>query len=293
MFAFLNKYGYFCHQKTHFLGLIVTQNTMGESVYLSKNLTSDQLLFMKKLEEEEILYFNMADIEKRVGHHWNNLNEVLENLIHKKLLLRLEKGKYTRFEFQDRNVLASFIADGGVIAYWSALHEHGLTDRFANTLFVKTTKRKTSKKLFNTPVKFVTVDPRKMVGNNTQGYGDKSYLITDQEATLLDCFDLHRYAGEWSDLLRAFHQAPLDGHKLTQYALAYKNLSVFKRMGYLAELLDKKGLENFVGIAQTHLGKEYTLFDPTGADSGKYLGKWKLRMNLSEEQILDIVENPY
>ncbi|MEO6132642.1 MAG: type IV toxin-antitoxin system AbiEi family antitoxin [Saprospiraceae bacterium] len=266
---------------------------MGESVYLSKNLTADQLQFMRVIEEHEVLYFDMARIEAQVGHRWGNLNEVLENLVHKKLLLRLERGKYTRTEFQDRNVLTSFISDGGVISYWSALHQHGLTDRFPNTLFVKTPKRKKSKKLLNTPIRFVTVTPRKMVGRFNVGYGDKSYPMTDTEATILDCFDHHRYAGEWSDLLRAFHQASMDGHQLTKYALAYQNLSAFKRLGYLAELLDKKGLENFIEIAQNHLGKEYTLFDPTGPDNGKYLGRWKLRLNLTEEQILNIIENLY
>lgn len=286
-------YGYLCHHKTHFLGLIVTLITMGESVYLSKNLTSDQLLFMKKLEEEEILYFNMADIENRLSHHWENLNEVLENLVHKNLLLRLERGKYTRTEFQDRNVLASFISDGGMISYWSALHQHGLTDRFPNTVFVKTIRRKTSKRLLNTPVRFVTVHPRKMLGMMHIGFGDKSYPMTDIEATLVDCFDHHRYAGEWSDLIRAFHQADIDGYILSNYLTVYGNLSAFKRMGYLTELLEKKEIDNFIEVAQQHLGMEYTLFDPTGPDTGKYLGRWKLRLNLTEEQVHEIVANPY
>ncbi len=266
---------------------------MGESVYLSKNLTTDQLLFMRMLEEHEVLYFKMAEIETQLGQQWGNLNEVLENLVQKQLLLRLERGKYTRTEFQDRNVLASFISESGIISFWSALHQHGLTDRFPNTIFVKTTRRKRSNSLLNTPVRFVTVHPRKMLGIINIGYGDKSYPMTDIEATLVDCFDHHQYGGEWSDLLRAFHQAKINGHVLTKYLTKYQNLSAFKRMGYLAELLQKEEMSNFIGIAQLHLGKEYTLFDPTGPDTGKYIGRWKLRLNLTEDQILNIIENPY
>lgn len=276
------------------MGLFVTQLAMGDSVYLSKNLTPEQLRFMKLLDEQELLYFRMHEIEQQLGTTFNNLNEVLENLVQKQLLRRLEKGKYCRFDFTDTHVLASFVSQGGVLAYWSALHLHGLTERFPNKEFIKTSQRKRATKLFGTPVQFVTVKPYKLQeGNMKQGYGDKAYPMTNVEMTFIDCFDQPRYAGDWPDLLQAFHQASLDPQKLIRYAQAYQNIALIKRMGYLVELFQKKDLQDFISFAQKQVNQKYMLFEPGGPNEGKFNNRWKLRMNMSESTILDIANSPY
>lgn len=267
---------------------------MGESVYISKNLTAEQLRFMKLLDEHELLYFRMEEIEQQLGTTFENLNEVLENLAEKQLLKRLEKGKYCRIDFTDIHVLASFVSRGGVVAYWSALHLHGLTERFPNKEFIKTTQRKKPAIIWGTPVQFVTVKPYKLKdGNIRQGYGDKVYRITDVEMTLVDCFDQPRYAGDWPDLLKAFHQAELDTEKLIKYAHVYQNIALIKRMGYLAETLRRETLKDFIEYAQTQVNQKYTLFEPGGPDKGEFNNRWKLRMNMTESTILDLVNSPY
>lgn len=267
---------------------------MGDSVYLSKNLTPEQLRFMKLLDEQELLYFRMHEIEQQLGTTFDNLNEVLENLVQKQLLRRLEKGKYCRFDFTDTHVLASFVSQGSVVAYWSALHLHGLTQRFPNKEFIKTSQRKRATKLFGTLVHFVTVKPYKLQeGNMKQGYGDKAYPMTNVEMTFIDCFDQPRYAGDWPDLLQAFHQASLDPQKLIWYAQAYQNIALIKRMGYLVELFQKKGLQDFISFAQKQVNQKYMLFEPGGPNEGKFNNRWKLRMNMTESAILDIANSPY
>ncbi len=266
---------------------------MAKSTYISTNLTEDQISFLRELDENEILYFSLDDISSRLGQHISNLNEIVENLHHKGLLDRIENGEYTRPHYHDAHVLGSFISRGGVIAYWTALHQHGLTDRFPNMVFIKTTLRKRNTSIFGTKLQFVTVHPRKMVGITWEGYGDKRYPWTDLEATIMDCFDQPRYAGDWPDLLRAFHQANMDGDKLIAYAKTYDNIAVTKRMGYLAALLEKKELNAFVAFALSIVRQKYSLFEPGGPDVGMFNKVWKLRMNVSEQDILDIIQSPY
>ncbi len=266
---------------------------MAKSTYISTHLTDDQISFLRLLDENEIIYFSLNDIVSRLGIQVSNINELAENLYHKGILDRVELGTYTRSQYHDPFVLGSFISQGGVVGYWSALHLHGLTERFPNTVFIKTIHRKRSDFLFGTKVQFVTVLPRKMVGKTWEGYGDKRYPLTGKEATLLDCFDQPRYGGDWPDVIRAFHRAVLDAEKLTQYAKAYNNLSVIKRMGYLASLFEKKELQPFVEYALMQVRQKYTLFEPGGPGEGTHNTQWKLRMNVSEEAILDIVEDPY
>lgn len=256
-------------------------------------MTEDQISFLRDLDEKEILYFSLEDISSRLGRPVDNLNEIVENLSHKGLLDRIEYGDYTRSNFHDAHVLGSFISRGGVIAYWTALHQHGLTDRFPNKVFVKTTLRKRNTSIFGTKLQFVTVHPRKMVGIIWEGYGDKRYPWTDLEVTMLDCFDQPRYAGDWPDLIRAFHQATMDGDKLTSYAKVYQNQAVIKRMGYLASLLEKKELKTFIAFALSTVREKYSLFEPGGPDEGAFVKQWKLRMNVSEQDILEIINSPY
>src|SRR6218665_1903191 len=88
---------------------------------LSINLTQKQLEFLKLLDYHEIDIFTIYGIEKV-----KDLNEILENLVHKELLARIEKGKYCRHNFKDHLVISNYLADDGVIAYWSALNSQAL-----------------------------------------------------------------------------------------------------------------------------------------------------------------------
>ncbi len=266
---------------------------MADSVYKSKNLTGEQLYFLKRIEEEEVLYFQINEIEEELGESYTNLNEILENLVEKEMLFRLEKGKYCKANYSDIHVLASFISNGGAIAYWNALHIYNLTDRFPNKVFVKTNYRKRNTTIFGSSIQFVYTKPEKRIGTIQMGYGQDSYTLTDMEATLIDCFDQPRYAGDWPDLLRAFYQADLNSEKMIEYTKAYQNQSLIKRMGYLAELFNKKKLMNFVDFAKTQTGERYILLEPGSSDKGAFIKTWKIRLNISEKSIGQIIESSY
>ena len=121
---------------------------MADSGYISANLTQVQLHFMHLLEENELELFSFSDIENQLGYKFENLNEVLENLLKKKILSRIERGKYCRSTFKDENAIGCFLVPDGTISYWSALNKHGLTEQFPNIICIKLpTKREQRKYL--------------------------------------------------------------------------------------------------------------------------------------------------
>ena len=67
---------------------------MADSVYISENLTKPQLEFLKLLDDYEIQLFKFTEIEQLLGQKFDNLSEILENLVDKELLVRIEKGKF-------------------------------------------------------------------------------------------------------------------------------------------------------------------------------------------------------
>lgn len=266
---------------------------MADSVYISKNLNHHQLLFMKLLEDFEVSYFDMRNIENTLQHSFDNLNEVLENLVDKDLLVRIERGKFARSNYNNVFRLSTFICPNSCIGYWSALHFHGMTDRFSTTLFVKTTRRKRSTRVLGTSVQFVSVHSKKFLGKIWEGYGDDAFLITDKEMTIVDCFDQRRYAGDFSDLIAAIAHTQMDAQKLIQYTQAYDNIAVIKRLGFLIDFFRVEQLADYTEFAKTQVNQRYNLLDSSGMDRGEFLSEWKLRLNISKKELIQLSKEAY
>ncbi len=266
---------------------------MARSTYLSSNLTQPQIELLLMLDDHELNIFSLETVKKTVAKKFSNVSELIENLVHKKILSRIERGKFCKANFRDENVIGCFLVDDGAVAYWSALNKHGLTEQFPNNLFIQTTKLKPSKTVFGTRYQFIKITKTKRVGIIKEGFGNNQYAMTDVEKTIVDCFDLPQYSGGYAELLRAFNQASLDPPRLISYCKAVANKAVTKRMGLLAELLKPEQLNSFIDFAKEEVNQKYNLFDPAGKDEGEFVNAWRLRMNIDRNRILNIVNKQY
>lgn len=115
---------------------------MARSTYISKNLTPTQIDLMLMLDEREMDIFSLQELKDLASEEFDDINELVENLVHKQVLSRIERGKYCKPNFRDEKVIGTFLVPNGAIAYWSALNLHGLTEQFPNTVFIQTTKVK-------------------------------------------------------------------------------------------------------------------------------------------------------
>ncbi len=261
---------------------------MAQSTQLTKTLTPIQVAFLLSLDEREMDIFSLGELEKELGSQYSNLSELTENLAHKKLLLRIERGKYCRANFQDELVIGCHLVADGLVSYWSALNYHGLTDQFPNTIFIQTTHRKEEKSVFGVRYRFIRIPETKRGGIKIEGRGSRRFSITDLEKTIVDCFDLPQYSGGYEELIRAFFQAQVDVQKLISYCVQSDNKAIIRRMGAIAEISSKKGMDEFISYAQSQVNESKSLFDPLGAAKGSYSTKWKLRMNITSEDIQKI-----
>lgn len=261
--------------------------------YISENLTVEQQEFIRLVDEYEISVFSIATIEQELERTFSGLNEILENLVQKQFLIRLERGKYCRSIYKNEMVIGCFLATDGNVAYWTALNLHGLTEQFSNTIFIQTTKRKARKNVLGASYQFIKVKLEKITGIEKQGYGNNSLPMTNVEKTIVDCFDLPEYSGGYAELIRAFGQASLDASKMVEYCKAVDNITVTKRIACLAELLGKDKFTLFFKYARSVVNKKYSLIDPFGMDKGEFVKDWKIRLNISRENILDICNKQY
>lgn len=258
----------------------------------AKHITK-QLTLIKLLDEQEIDIFTLEGIRKKFEKTIKNIDLAIKGLTQKGLLKRIEQGKYCRHTFRNEYVIGNYLANDGVIAYWTALNRHGLTEQFPNSIFVQTTNDIREKQIFGVKYKFIRVPKRKLIGFKIQGSGNHQFPMTDLEKTIVDCFDLPEYSGGYAELIRAFNTAQLDAKKMVKYCKAINNIAATKRMAFLAELLKKDNMTIFIDYAKGIVNKKYNPFDPIGLDEGEFVKEWTLRMNISREDILEICNKVY
>lgn len=254
-------------------------------IYQKMIRSQENLLVL--LDEFELDIFTDSSFKERTGLALEAWMPQLRTLIRNGLVNIIEKGKYCRHNFRDEYVIGNYLANDGVIAYWSALNLHGLTEQIPNTVFVQTARLKRDKTVFGIPYKFIEVKAEKMTGIEIAGFGNHSYRLTDKEKTIVDCFDLPQYGGEFPGIIRAFAINGWDEEKLINYAEAVDNNAAIKRMGYCAELFQLP-LNRFISFAKNRVTRTISLFDNASPKEGSYVTEWGLRLNIEPEIIMEM-----
>ncbi len=249
---------------------------------------------MKKesIELLQALDDNGLDIFSKKNKIIRNFSDrAFRHLIRQDYIQMIEYGKYCRHNFRDENAIASFIVKSGGVAYWTAMHYHGLTEQIPNVMYVQTGHSKRNKVIFGVPYYFVKVKEEKLVGFKTVGYGNHQFKITDIEKTIVDCFDLPQYGGGYAEIIKAFNNANLSARKMVKYCKAIDNIAATKRLAYLSELLDKSGMDYFIKYAQSVKNDKYNLFEPGNFQQGKTNSRWNLILNMTEDEIFEIANS--
>lgn len=245
------------------------------------------------MEENQLDIFLIKDLKNKFSaYNILDLELVLRKIIDLDYT-KIEKGKYCKNTFRNEYAIGNYLTSDAVIGYWSALNIHGLTEQFPNKVYVQTIKNKTNTEIFGVKYQFVKVRPHKMTGIIKTGIGTNQFRITDVEKTIIDCFDLPNYSGGYMELIRAFHRTKLSSKKMINYLEAINNKAVAKRIGYLAELFDKKGFKQLIKYAKKQKSKNYDLLDVYGYDEGKYNAEWHLKLNMDKGDLLEIAKSIY
>lgn len=179
--------------------------------------------------------------------------------------------------------IASFLVEPYYIGYWSALNYHGLTDQTPSAVYVATTKPRNSRRVLNTQFKFVTIPKWKLFGIDLADIEKRKINISSKEKTIADCLDHPEHAGGVEEVAKAIYSASgnseIDFRRLVDYSKKLRNGAVLKRLGFIAETLNIKGLSSLV--SNTKLTSGYSALDPVLPKEGKIWERWKILVNTS------------
>ncbi|MGI9250074.1 MAG: type IV toxin-antitoxin system AbiEi family antitoxin domain-containing protein [Pseudohongiellaceae bacterium] len=182
---------------------------------------------------------------------------------------------------EDPWVLVPELYRPGYIGGWSALEYWGLTEQIFRSICVLTHKRVTYGGTAHQGVDFFIkyVPEKNLFGTKTLWRETTKVQVSDPYKTLLDCIDdLHLGAGlqHITDCLLEFIKVfnkPSDLDTLLNYAIQINNGALFKKLGYLAEMLEFES--SFVGECRKHLTSGYATLDKN-AKSNRLVTRWNL-----------------
>lgn len=266
----------------------------------TRTLGPTETRLLNGLAADGHVVFSTAQARAALGNGGQDINKLLYHLTRKRWLLRLEKGKYLILPLEagmeglysaHEFVIAAHLVQPYAIAYASALSFHALSDLLPHTVFVATTRRKAEVTVeeLGLRFRFITLAPRKFFGIQTVTIEDQPVRITTLSKTLVDGLDRPELCGGVIELAKGLKRYEADDAnwaQLTADAQRLGNRTVFKRLGYLVEVL---GLEvgEWTDRWRTEISSGETLLDPRYGRRGSYHAGWNLRLNVDEEQLLE------
>ncbi len=216
--------------------------------------------------------------------------QFLERLQTKGWIRRIRRGRFAVIPLssgEDRSpqlhefVVAMELASPAVIAYWSALNHHGMTEQLPRTVFVATDHpvRRQPGDVLGVTYKIVSLKPDKVFGVMKEWIDEIPFSVTDREKTIIDGLDLPQYVGGVSEIIKALIGSwkMLDEKKLRKYAAKIGHSAVAKRLGFMMETL---GLGDVEALRiETPRAPGFSALDPTMPKYGKYNRRWGLLVN--------------
>lgn len=233
-------------------------------------------------------------------------SKVLWQLIKNGVVTRLKSGLFQIVPYQlgfEREYLgnpylvARELALGGrdqnkdyYLSHGSAFDLHGMVTQPQLLVYISTPKMIRSCVIQGTEFRFVRCKSKDVFGI-TEMWLDKNEKIrvSDLERTLIDGLKQPAYCGGFTEVAKAFsikHQS-INPKKIIDYAIKLSVGAVIRRLGYLMELY-QIGSQIHWDYLRTKLTATYQALDPELPADGPFFAKWRLNLNIPEEELLAI-----
>ena len=174
------------------------------------------------------------------------------------------------------------------LAYATALHHYGYTERRPPAVYVATTTRRRPLTVMGIRYRFVTLSRHKFFGLTQAAVAGRTVTFSDREKTVADCLDRPDLAGGAVEAAKAlwFGQDELDLERVVTYGRRLGNRVALRRLGFWLERLEL-GSPALLEQLQDRRGHSYARLDTRGRASGPRNPRWQLIVNVPEKQLLE------
>jgi predicted transcriptional regulator of viral defense system len=226
-----------------------------------------------------------------------SVRKLLHRLHRKRWIKRLERGKYLILPLaagpeaqwtEHEYLIAASLVQPYYLAYATALHYYGYSERPLDPIIVATTRRKRPVTVDNLTYRFVTLSDDKFFGYAPIPLLGRAVQMAEREKAIADGFDRPRLAGGVLEAAKGlwFGGQELDWEKLVTYTLRLQNQVAARRLGFWLKLLDL-GDERLLSQLDKGEGHSYARLEPSGPADGPREARWRLIVNVPERQLLE------
>jgi predicted transcriptional regulator of viral defense system len=255
--------------------------------------TSSSLL--SKLNEMGRPIFTLLEAQHVLRANYANTKKLLHDLVRLNWLRRLGRGRYliVPLGVTDRNeytadelIIASHLASPYYISWGTALHHYGYTEQVSRKVYIAVAAQNRSLTLAGVTYQFITLKKSKFFGFEEVWVQDQKVMMAGREKMIVDCLDRPDLCGGIVEAAKGLWngRTEFDMSLLVRYAVKMKERTVCKRLGYLLEFFELGGKPELQRL-QAMMLPGWSLMDPSLPNTGKYLSRWKLRLNVRNEDL--------
>ena len=267
-----------------------------------KTLGPRSAYLVSTLYEQGKPVFSNADVIKITGLEPKPARNFAASLVKRGVATRLKPGLFILVPYElgfereymgNPYVIARELAnrDKYYISHGSAMDIHQMVTQPQLKIFASVSRPIRPRFVLGVEFFFVRCKPEHF-------FGIEDYWVTktekarvsDPERTVIDGLRHPHHCGGLSEVAKSLwiKKGEMNAARLVDYALRLKIGAVIRRLGFLLETFGF-GSDAHISMLQNRLTASYALLDPVLPDEGKYLARWRLRLNIAPDELFSLI----
>ena len=253
---------------------------------------------MVELHERRRLVFGLGDVQEITGLSADSARSFVARLVARGVATRLKSGLFVLVPFElgrardylgNPYVVARELVDARdyYLSHASAMEIHQMTTQPQLVVYTTTLRARRPRTILGTEFRFVRARPTAFFGAAAH-WVDKTekVMVSDPERTVLDGLAQPEYCGGITEVAKGLgmRRPDLDPRRLVDYAVRLDVGAVLRRLGFLMELYEIGETAEIHRLRQT-LSATYHLLDPGLPAEGRFMARWRLRLNVDPEEL--------
>jgi predicted transcriptional regulator of viral defense system len=254
------------------------------------------------LHERGRRVFTLADVTEITSLKPASARGFVRKLVQRGVATRLRSGLYVLVPFElgrareylgNPYVVARELlgAKAGYLSHASAMDIHGMVTQPQLVVYVTSPLPMRGCTILGTEFRFVRCK-RSDVFGTAEHWVEKQeqVVVSDIERTVVDGLKQPEHCGGLTEVAKglSMRRTDISAKTLVDYALRLDVGAVIRRLGYLMEAYGIGAPQELARLLGA-LTSTYNLLDPVLPPEGKFLARWRLRLNVSPEEIQAVV----
>ena len=260
-------------------------------------ISKDNRRLLDLLNRKQKGPFKISDAVEILGVSYPKASRLLAYWTSRGWLARVRQGLYITVPLgalspterkEDPWVVVARIFEPCYIGGWSACEHWSLTEQIFKDIVVFTSQKVRERKIHIQDTLYIikVVQKEKLFGTSIVWRQQTKAKVSDPSRTLIDILDDPSIGGGMrhiAEVVKQYFEGEYkDEAKLLEYIKRLNNRTVYKRLGYIIEVLNLIS-PHVIEICRLNLSKGYSTFDPTVSAKGRFLRRWNLRVNVTIE----------